>query len=120
MKSDKKQKDYLTPKEIASTLKITYASVLELLQYGFIKAEKVSGKWNIKPSQLEAFKKNNEKAIEKLKVEYVALYWQGLTPTQLEWHVPEDFRQRHIVATKKGFATMAICDSLPKRKRDAQ
>ncbi len=112
----KKTKDYLIPKEIAKSLGIGYTSALDLLRYGFIKGEKVKGKWHIKPCQLDTFKKNNAKAIEKLKAEYVTLYWQGLNPNQLEARVAEDFRQRHIVADKKDFATLAIMESLPKRK----
>ena len=109
-------KDYLTPKEVAKPLGVSYTVTLELLGRKLLKAEKVNGKWHIKPSQLETFKQNNLKAIEKLKAEYVSLYWQGLNPPQLEAHVSEDFKQRHIIADKKGFATNAIMESLPKRK----
>lgn len=108
-------KDFQTPKEVSESLEISYAAVLELLQYGFIKAEKVSGRWQIKPCQLETFKRNNLKAIAKLKAEYVRLYWEGLNPDQLERHVAWDFRQRHIVANKNGFATLAICESLQRK-----
>jgi len=117
---DKAQKDYLTPKEIAVSLNVSYVAVLALLNTKNIKAKKVNCRWQIKPNDFAAFKARNKRAIEKLEQEYVGLYWQGLNPDQLEKRVAEDFRSRSIIADKYGFATNAIYKSLlPKQTKEA-
>ena len=47
--------DLLTPKEVASVLKISYEGVLNLMRYGGLKFVKIGRKYRVKASDLSAF-----------------------------------------------------------------
>jgi hypothetical protein len=100
-------------------LRITYARTLLLLRDGVIKAEKVKGSWVVSRRVFESYRDANNRRIEKLKAEYVGLYWQGLNPTQLQRRVQDDFASRKIVAPAYGFAEQAIYESLMNGKKTA-
>ena len=47
--------DLLTPKEVASVLKISYEGALNLMRYGGLKFVKIGRKYRVKASDLSAF-----------------------------------------------------------------
>ena len=68
--------------------------------------------------RFEAFEKRNRRRIGKLRKEYVSLYWQGLSPEQLQNRVPDDFARAGIVARETGFAERTIYDHLMGRSSE--
>lgn len=103
---------FITPKEMARQLNITYAKILELLQNGTIPAKRIKTKWMIVPDQCAIFKAKNAKKIKQLQEVYVKLYWGGLTHKQIQRQVSKDFKRLGIVAPIRGFAETTIYESL--------
>ncbi len=104
--------------ELAAKLKTSTRMVKFLLDSGIIKATKEKGAWSVDPESFKEFSKKNAAKVKKLKAEYVALYWQGLTVEQLQNRVKDDFLMRGIVYPVPGFAEIAIYESLMREKRE--
>lgn len=102
--------------ELAKLLSVRPKTVYSLIKSGHIKAKKEKGKFVILAKDVTKFQRANARAIDKLKGEYVRLYWQGLSVEHLQRRVPDDFESSGIVLTQvKGFAERCIYESLPKR-----
>lgn len=103
-------------RECAKALGIPSTTACALIRNGYIKARKDKGKFVINAHDITRFKRANARAVDKLKAEYVRLYWQGLSAEHLQRRVVRDFEAANIVLTPiRGFAERCIYESLPKR-----
>ena len=103
-------------RECAEAPCIPSTAAYTLIRNGYIKAEKDRGKFIINAREIARLKRANARAVDKLKAEYVRLYWQGLSVEHLQRRVIGDFEAAHIVLTPiRGFAERCIYESLPKR-----
>lgn len=69
------------------------------------------------PDDFERFKRRNSKKIEKLKVEFVRLYWEGLDHYTLQNRVADEFAKQGILCKTRGFAEIAIYNDLMESKQ---
>lgn len=108
--------------EIMRRLSVSYRTVLCLLHTGRIPAHKEKGVWLAEERQVQRFKRDNDRKINELKQEYVSLYWQGLSPEQLQQRVRDDIASRLIVVpwsiTLSEFAERAIYEDLMSAKKE--
>lgn len=76
---------------------------------GRLAATKESGRWQIKKVDFDKLYDRNERAIKKIRKEYISLYRQGLTVKRLKEKTREDFESRGIIyGDIKGFAEWTI------------
>lgn len=103
-------------KEVARRLRVPYRTALDLLRSGTITSRKEKGVWVAEAATVQRFKRGNDRKIEKLRSDYVRLYWEGLSPDQLQARVRDDMARRGIVCTVGGFAEQAIYADLMKER----
>lgn len=103
-------------KEVARRLRVPYRTALDLLQSGTITSRKEKGVWVAEAAAVQRFKRGNDRKIEKLRSDYVRLYWEGLSPDRLQARVRDDMALRGIVCTAGGFAEQAIYADLMKER----
>lgn len=104
--------------QFAKTLKTSTRIVGGLISSGAIKATKEKGRWAIDPASAESFVKKNAAAVERLRGEYVTLYWTGVTVSGLQWMTKDDFIKRGIIHPVRGFAEQTIYKSIVSRNHD--
>ncbi|HWS43318.1 MAG TPA: hypothetical protein VN421_09575 [Pseudoflavonifractor sp.] len=98
--------------QFAKTLKTSTRIVGGLIRSGTIKATKERGRWAIDPTSAKSFIKKNAAAVERLRGEYVTLYWHGVTVSALQWMTKDDFIKRGIIHPVRGFAEQTIYNSM--------
>lgn len=103
-------------KEVARCLRVPYQTALDLLRSGKIASRKEKGVWVAEAVTVQRFKRENDRKIEKLRADYVRLYWEGLSPDRLQARVRDDMALRGIVCTVGGFAEQAIYADLMKER----
>ena len=103
-------------KEVARRLRVPYRTALDLLQSGTITSRKEKGVWVAEAATVQRVKRGNDRKLEKLRSDYVRLYWEGLSPDQLQARVRDDMALRGIVCTVSGFAEQAIYADLMKER----
>ena len=70
--------------ELARKLNTSMQKVRWLIYTGQIDAKKVNRVWSVDEGSARAFRRRNAKAIERLKSEYVSLYWAGISVKRLQ------------------------------------
>ena len=103
-------------KEVARRLRVPYRTALDLLRSGTITSRKEKGVWIAETATVQKFKRGNDRKIEKLRSDYVRLYWEGLSPDRLQARVRDDIARRGIVCTAANFAEQAIYADLMKER----
>ena len=102
----------ISPKEIAKLMNIPYSKVLRMLKVGVIPGLKVKKRWFVPKIEFDRFKSRNADKINKLKSDYIGMYFEGYTVKQLQARTPSDFYARNIFAEQKGFAEQTIYDAV--------
>ena len=98
--------------ELARKLNTSMQKVRWLIYTGQIDAKKVNRVWSVDEGSVRAFRRRNAKAIERLKTEYVSLYWAGISVKRLQERARDDFKTAGIVCHLDGFAEQTIYESI--------
>lgn len=102
--------------QLARKVGASSRAIGELIRTGRIKASRSKRAWDIDDKTAQVFCARNAAAIEKLKAEYVSLYWGGLSVRKLQARARDDFNDRGIVGPVVGFAEKTIYESLIKNE----
>lgn len=94
--------------QLARKLKTSTRVVGGLIRSGTIKAERVKRAWEVDADSVKNFCSRNNAAVEKLRKEYISLYWGGVTVPRLQERVKGDFSKRGIIYPADGFAEQTI------------
>lgn len=100
---------YVTPRQISDDLNIPYQEVLTMMQRGLAGAIKGdNGRWRCPITEYEETRKRTDRVVKKLKSDYIALWWQGLTISQLQKRAEVELVEKGVLCHSKGFAELAI------------
>lgn len=98
----------MTSRQAAELSGTTTEIIREAIQSKVLRGIKKCNRWDVRPRDAYRFGQVNWKKIERLCDEYVKLYWEGLSVSQLQGRVKEDFCKNRIVWHASGFAEQAI------------
>lgn len=98
--------------QLARKLKTSTRVVGGLIKAGTIKATRVKRAWEVDAESVKSFCRRNSAAVEKLRGEYVTLYWEGVTVPGLQERTKGDFAKRGIIYPADGFAEQTIYSAL--------
>lgn len=107
--------------ELAKELHVSARKARNMIRLGIIKAKKRKGVWDVDVKDFRRFQKNNHTKIQRLKAEYIALYWAGLGIETLQRRVKEDFTEKAILyppGSLHHFAEQTIYESLLQEKEE--
>ena len=94
--------------QLARKLKTSTRVVGGLIKAGTIKATRVKRVWEVDAESVKNFCRRNSAAVEKLRSEYVGLYWLGVSVGRLQERTKDDFSERGIIYPADGFAEQTI------------
>lgn len=103
-------------RDVAIRLGCSYQTAGRLLRTGEIKATKGKRCWIVDVDSFKRLQRRNSIAINKIKTEFVDLYWRGVTVDILQARTRKEFERRGIIHQVAGFAEKAIYEAVIARK----
>ena len=100
--------------DLARKLRTNGLMVRRLIESGEVKAAKKKGRWDVDEASFKAFQRRNRAKLDRLREEYIALYWEGLTVQRLQARTKEDFKERGIFYPAMDFAEKTIYEAVKK------